>query len=131
MNATGENMKRRIGRNLGLFSLLVLVLLLGSAAAQRRSARRAKAAGAAPAAAAVLVTGQSSTLLPDGRWLVVGGIGAAGPQARVAVGEAGVEASKALSTRLERPRGWHTATVLPTGSVLIFGGLDAAGVVDL
>src|SRR6058998_4447056 len=131
MNTTGENMKRRTGRNVGLSLLLVLVVLLGSAAAQRKGAKRGGRAGLAPAPAPTLLAGQSSTLLPDGRWLVVGGIGASGPQARVAVGEAGGQPSKALSARLERPRGWHSATVLPAGSVLIFGGLDAGGVVDV
>jgi RHS repeat-associated protein len=51
-------------------------------------------------------TGESATLLPDGRWLRLGG---AGPQG------------------LPIARSWHTATLLPSGEVLVLGGLDSGG----
>jgi galactose oxidase-like protein len=73
------------------------------------------------------LAGQSSTLLPDGSTLVLGGIGAAGA-ARVAAKPArGLLAQ--LAVTLRRPRAWHSATVLPDGSVLAFGGLDQRGLV--
>jgi RHS repeat-associated protein len=49
-------------------------------------------------------TGESATLLPDGRWLRLGGTGAQG---------------------LPIARAWHTATLLPSGEVLVLGGLDS------
>jgi RHS repeat-associated protein len=47
-------------------------------------------------------TGESATLLPDGRWLRLGGVG---------------------SREIPIARAWHTATLLPSGEVLILGGV--------
>ena len=49
-------------------------------------------------------TGESATLLSDGRWLRLGGDGSQG---------------------LPITRAWHTATLLPSGEVLVLGGLDS------
>ena len=59
--------------------------------------------------------GQSATLLPDGRWLLVGGL------ANGAV--SGDISAPSISAKLLHPRHSHTATVLPDGTVLILGGL--------
>jgi RHS repeat-associated protein len=67
-------------------------------------------------------TGASTTLLPDGRWLILGGEGSQGIRARAEI----VEADGRTTTHLAAPhraRAWHTATVLPDGTVLIAGGL--------
>ncbi|MES1244717.1 MAG: RHS repeat-associated core domain-containing protein [Acidobacteriota bacterium] len=50
-------------------------------------------------------TGESATLLPNGRWLQLGGGSQGLPIART----------------------WHTATLLPNGKVLVLGGLDSQG----
>ena len=73
---------------------------------------------------APLAAGQSSTLLPDGTTLILGG---ASPQTW-ASSEAFLSASTESSPRklengMNFPRSGHTATVLPDGTVLIFGGV--------
>src|SRR5271165_3861240 len=69
--------------------------------------------------------GQSVTLLPDGRWLLVGGTGQAGVVATVALDDAtGIVESTLV---LAHARTGHTATVLPDGTVLVFGGTGPDG----
>ena len=67
--------------------------------------------------------GQSATLLPDGRWLLIGG--------ETSRGVVQIRAVDGTVTTLNRspltPRAWHTATVLSDGSVLIVGGTDTRG----
>jgi RHS repeat-associated protein len=79
--------------------------------------------GATPAA------GQSTTLLPDGNLLLVGGFGPDGrPLADVVVFD--VQRNELRSHAiLSFPRSWHTATVLPDGTVLILGGIGADSLV--
>src|SRR5262249_29777825 len=73
------------------------------------------------------VTGESTTLLPDGRLLRIGGMGADGPQTGAIFTDARTgEAFQAVGT-ISRPRSWHTTTLLPNGNVLLVGGLDPAG----
>jgi len=69
--------------------------------------------------------GQTATLLPDGRWLLVGGIVSGEVSDTLAV----VEASKRqpLELNLQIARTGHTTTTLPDGSVLVFGGTDSRG----
>ena len=74
-----------------------------------------------------LVAGQSATLLPDGRWLVLGGEG----QGQVPVATARIVDSCAGQTttlqHMLHARSWHSATLLPDGNVLILGGLGPDG----
>jgi YD repeat-containing protein len=72
-----------------------------------------------------LVPGQTSTLLPDGRLLLLGGRNGSS-----SVGTAFIKNPKTglvtqLSTGMQHPRYGHTATVLPDGTVLIFGGVGS------
>ena len=85
----------------------------------------ARGASAEPAALA----GQTRTLLPDGRWLLLGGASAAGPVAAAALREAGAGMAVAPTTfgALRHPRAWHTATLLPDGTVLVAGGIGPDG----
>lgn len=72
--------------------------------------------------------GQSATLLPDGNWLLVGGIGADGQPVTdgfIRNGQSG--AIVQLGTHLQFARAWHAATVLPNGQVLIHGGTGSQG----
>lgn len=78
-----------------------------------------------------LAAGQTATLMPDGRWLVLGGFGAEGPHARASLWDPRANAATPLSARLAHGRAWHTATLLPDGSVLVTGGLGVDGVVDV
>lgn len=69
--------------------------------------------------------GQSATLLPDGRLLLVGGEGQDGPLATAEIKDITSGQVVSLVGRLQRPRAWHTATTLPDGNVLIWGGVEA------
>ena len=71
--------------------------------------------------------GQSATLLPDGRWLMIGGAGASGPEAGIAVFDAATGETHPLPASLTQARSGHTATVTSDGSVLIIGGTDEHG----
>lgn len=63
--------------------------------------------------------GQSTTPLPDGTVLILGGV--ARP-AQAAVYDPRTGTSRTVG-RLAVPRAWHTATLLPDGTVLVAGGL--------
>ena len=78
---------------------------------------------------ASLLAGETTTLLPDGRWLMIGGKGAAtaGPLPNAVIWDQRTNVTTPLPNSLQHPRAWHTATVLPDGNVLILGGLDANG----
>ena len=67
--------------------------------------------------------GQTSTLLPDGRVLVAGGIGAEG----TAVINDPLTGERLPLPNLAEARAWHSATVLPDGRVFIFGGTGSNG----
>lgn len=71
--------------------------------------------------------GQSVTLLPDGRQLLLGGESAEGARGEAAVADARAEHPAPLSSRLRHARAWHSATVLSDGRVFIFGGVGARG----
>jgi RHS repeat-associated protein len=66
--------------------------------------------------------GESETLLPDGRKLIIGGIVSGSVTNRVfyEIPKTGVRSS--ISATPLYPRAYHTATILPDGKVFIFGG---------
>jgi hypothetical protein len=80
-----------------------------------------------------LAPGQTATLMPDGRWLLIGGRGHDGRpsptahlrDARGASGQAA--AAQPLPSQLQQAREGHTATLLPDGTVFVFGGVGASG----
>lgn len=74
-----------------------------------------------------LIMGQSATLLPDGRWLLIGGKSNDGPLATAEIKDAGTGQTVVLPSGLRSARAWHSATLLSDGNVLIMGGVDAAG----
>src|SRR4051794_8724889 len=68
-----------------------------------------------------LTTGQSSTLLPDGRTLLLGGFDSKGlPLKDASVVNAG---GTQKLVGMNFARSGHSATVLPDGTVFIFGGI--------
>ncbi len=70
-----------------------------------------------------LLPGQSWTLLPDGRWLTVGGQSESGPLS-TAVIEGPIKGSApTVTSTVILARAWHSATVLPNGQVLVIGGI--------
>ncbi len=87
----------------------------------------ALAAGIPDMPATATAPGQSSTLMPDGRWLLVGG-DTDGLRATALLRDVSTTPAKetAVNGHLVVPRAWHTATLLPNGNVLIVGGVDSA-----
>jgi len=81
------------------------------------------------------LAGQTATLLPDGRWLLLGGVSAAAVAAKAEPLAAGWMLDVATRRAAELPNGMlharagHTATLLPNGQVLILGGTAASGTV--
>jgi RHS repeat-associated protein len=74
-----------------------------------------------------LKLGQSTTLMPDGRWLLLGGRGADGPLRDAQVKDARGNSVQSLANGLQQARASHSATLLPDGTVLVFGGVGANG----
>jgi len=77
--------------------------------------------------AVLYLPGQSATLLPDGRLLLIGGEGLQGPVATAAILNPQSGVITTLQSGLHQARAWHTATLLPNGTVLVFGGIDVNG----
>lgn len=71
--------------------------------------------------------GQTSTVLPDGQTLILGGEGPEGPVSIAALRDSAAETLVAIPAELRYPRAWHSATVLPNGTVLILGGRGPDG----
>ena len=74
-------------------------------------------------------SGQSSTLLPDGRLLVIGGQGPSGPLATAGIKDAQTASITQVSGQLQYARAWHTATLLPDGTILVLGGVGRSNVI--
>lgn len=70
-----------------------------------------------------LLPGQSFTLLPDGRWLLLGGMTESGPITTATIRDQKSGSSVRLRNDLLFARAWHSATLLPDGRVLVVGGI--------
>jgi RHS repeat-associated protein len=106
-------------------SLLIWVLIFGllplRATSGERKSPHSRPRNARPFAGS---TGQTATLLPDGRTLLVGGDGPHGVVSTVAIKDPQTGSTTELKNGLIHARAWHTATLLPDGTVLVFGGQD-------
>lgn len=74
----------------------------------------------------VTPAGQSTTLLPDGRSLLIGGEGPLGPLTSMSISDPRTGESTQLP-EMRLARAWHSATMMPDGRILIFGGVGQAG----
>ena len=90
-----------------------------SRAARRMAPQTQSNVGALP--------GQSQTLMPDGRILLLGGEGANGPANTLALQDPANGSVTTLAVTLLHARAWHSATLLPDGTILIVGGLGSDG----
>src|SRR5262249_25946902 len=70
--------------------------------------------------------GQTSTLLADGRLLVVRGVGPEGTLSTAVLNDP-LTGERIPLSNMHEARGWHSATVLPDGRVFIFGGTGSGG----
>ena len=86
-----------------------------------------KANSQSPAAS---LNGQSSTQLPDGRLLLLGGEGKSGPVNTASVENITTAALSQLPSGMVHARAFQSATVLPNGTVFIFGGLTQGGALE-
>jgi RHS repeat-associated protein len=78
-------------------------------------------------AAIAKIPGQTVTLMPDGRWLLMGGEGPDGPVRSISALDPRTEKITPLMGSLQDARAWHSATVLADGTVFVFGGVDKNG----
>ena len=79
--------------------------------------------------ASALRPGQTITLLPDGRSLLIGGEENGESLATASISDARTGAAVPVARNLNLARAWHSATVLPDGRVLIVGGIGDGGLV--
>ena len=76
------------------------------------------------------ISGQSSTLLPDGRLLLLGGQDTRKALASAFIKDPTTGAVTQLRPGMQRARYAHSATVLPDGTVLVLGGVGADGTIE-
>lgn len=136
---TANSLKRRINCGIALIlsAILATTPVLTFAAGSNRSRfvslpKRVKSDfiskpvvpnRAARIAMQIQPEGQSTTLLPDGRLLLIGGDGSNGPQSSVSIKDPRTQEITLLANGLYQARAWHSATMLPDGKVLVAGGV--------
>lgn len=114
-------LRRRCARTLQAGAArVILLLVIVSATVNARAANEASPVPVTSGMPATGLPGQSVTLLPDGRWLRVGGSASPQAQSTITLEQGSVEES--FPAQLHIARSGHTATVLPDGRVLVFGG---------
>ncbi len=92
------------------------------------SRKKIRPAFAARVQTAATMPGQTITLLPDGRSLLVGGEDANGRSVdSIALSDTRTGMPVPSPRKLRRARSWHSATMLPTGEILVFGGVGEKG----
>lgn len=113
--------KRRVRLVISLGLSLLLALMVSSASESQSPEPGLRPAGTP--------SGQTATLLPDGRSLMIGGEGPTGPLASASLWDSRTKSSVSIEDRLLYPRAFHTATLLPDGTVLVLGGVDSQNLV--
>ncbi len=74
-----------------------------------------------------LSEGQTSTILPNGSLLLIGGRAGNGSRDVVLIQDPYTGRTNELPARLHFSRAWHSATMLPDGGILILGGVGRNG----
>ncbi|HEU4890869.1 MAG TPA: RHS repeat-associated core domain-containing protein [Vicinamibacterales bacterium] len=111
--------RHRLGFGLTIAAALVSGISVFTVAAQRRAPATSPPARSPQ--------GQTTTMLPDGRWLLLGGATSGGVSRAATIVDPSTGASSVLRTTMRVPRAGHSATLLPDGTALILGGRDALG----
>ena len=101
--------------------------VLNPLVARKGPASKAKPVFAARVQGDSLLPGQTATLLPDGRSLLIGGESTNGATVETAISDRLTGEPISLRNKLNHARAWHTATMLPDGRVLIVGGIGNNG----
>lgn len=99
---------------------LMFIGLLASGAA-------ASAEGTKAAADSNPLAGQTSTTMPNGQRLLLGGMKGDAPTDEALLVSLGTSRVETLSARMLSPRANHSATTLADGRVLVFGGSNSQG----
>lgn len=115
---------RRLGAVLLAMSMTGMVASMSVPPEGPLSAPSSTAQGPLLAPHPATAAGQSATLMPDGRWLLVGGTEHPGA---LQIFDPLAEQTEDLPLQLSAPRSGQTASLLPDGSVLIFGGVGRDG----
>lgn len=113
--------KKQRGKRVHLvvsLGLALLLALLVSSGSESQSPSADRETSGVPA-------GQTATLLPNGRFLIIGGESPTGPLASASLWDPRTQSSVPFDDKLLYPRAFHTATLLPDGTVLVLGGDDA------
>jgi len=118
-NASHSDMSARVISDYSLRAVWLAVACLGVALLSPRPFVDAQT----PLA---LLDGQTVTILPDGRELLLGGVVGGRVQGSAWIRDQRT-GTVVAAPGLNRPRAWHSATVLPDGSVLVLGGTDGRG----
>jgi hypothetical protein len=121
-------LSKRICERFALVAAAVMVLCAPAALAQTAGKTLAQILNPVPATK----PGQSRTLLPDGRWLLLGGKNEEGVSVATAlISDPKTNQTVTLGSELVQARTGHTATLMPDGSVLVVGGtLEKGAVTD-
>lgn len=109
----------------GALVLVILVSLDFSASMGRAQGQTTTTAQSLPTRHVTTEPGQSATLLPDGRWLLIGGTVQGEPQSTISISNG--MTVQPFPVSLDVARAGHTATVLPDGTVLVAGGAGVDG----
>lgn len=117
-----------------LVVVLAFIVEVVGASLPRSTASRSRVAQDATVPATVSdhapfkpLAGRSSTLLPNGKLLMLGGEDDKGSVATAVIVDPSTGSATPLSNHLAQARAWHTATVLPDGTVLVLGGVGNEG----
>ena len=107
---------------LRIINVLVSMWCLSAMAATNSQLIPRFESGSLPASAEIL--GQSASLLPDGRWLLSGGVREGKAVSALTIYNPITLKSAPVKVPLSHARAFHSSTLLPDGSVFVFGGVD-------